>query len=263
MTNINKTLYIPLYGKAYVSRRGIILRDAKAEEIWASEGANILLKGKSASKWLAFYMGMRSAVFDGWLRAKMESGPDAVVIHIGCGLDSRVERVGTNGHKWYDVDFPEVITERRRWYEESAEYHMIPSDARQAEWLTAIPEGSSVIVAMEGVCMYMDDTELRALLSSLAGRFARLTLLADCYTTFAAKASAHRNPINDVGVTTVYGIDDPNALTTDTGLRFVREHDMTPAPLINQLHGMEKSVFRRVYSGSVARKMYRLYEYAK
>ena len=62
MNNINKTLYIPLYGKAYVSQKGILLSDKKAEEIWAAEGFK--LGGKSKSKWLAYYMGIRSAVFD-------------------------------------------------------------------------------------------------------------------------------------------------------------------------------------------------------
>ena len=33
MDNVNRTLYIPLYGKALVSRRGILLEDAKAEAI--------------------------------------------------------------------------------------------------------------------------------------------------------------------------------------------------------------------------------------
>ena len=27
MDNVNKTLYIPLYGKAYVSKKGVILKD--------------------------------------------------------------------------------------------------------------------------------------------------------------------------------------------------------------------------------------------
>lgn len=49
MNNVNKTLYIPLYGKAYVSRKGMILNDKKAEEIWDAEGFS--LKGKSSSKW--------------------------------------------------------------------------------------------------------------------------------------------------------------------------------------------------------------------
>ena len=37
MDNVNKTLYIPIYGKAYVSKKGIILKDTKAEEIWEKE----------------------------------------------------------------------------------------------------------------------------------------------------------------------------------------------------------------------------------
>ena len=91
MDNVNKTLYIPLYGKAYVSRKGIILHDAKAEEIWSLEGFS--LKGKSKSKWLAYYMGMRSAVFDRWTVEKIRENPGAVVLHIGCGMDNRVGRV--------------------------------------------------------------------------------------------------------------------------------------------------------------------------
>lgn len=53
MDNVNKTLYIPLCGKAYVSGRGLFLHDEKAEQIWSAEGFS--LKGKSRSKWLAFY----------------------------------------------------------------------------------------------------------------------------------------------------------------------------------------------------------------
>ena len=60
MDSVNRTLYIPLYGKSFVSRRGMILKDPKAEEIWSAEG--FPLKGKAASKWLCLYMGMRAAV---------------------------------------------------------------------------------------------------------------------------------------------------------------------------------------------------------
>ena len=115
MNGVNKTLYIPLYGKAYVSKKGLFLADKKAEEIWAAE--SFALKGKSKSKWLAYYMGIRSAVFDNWLRQQMDDREDAVVLHSGCGMDSRVLRVGDNKHKWYDVDFTEVICERKHYYE--------------------------------------------------------------------------------------------------------------------------------------------------
>ena len=128
MNSVNKTLYIPLYGKAYVSRKGLFLQDKKAEESWGAEGFS--LKGKSKSKWLAYYMGIRSAVFDDWLRQQAEAMPGGTILHLGCGLDSRVLRAGIMGLKWYDVDFPEVIAERKRYYTESDEYKMLAADLR-------------------------------------------------------------------------------------------------------------------------------------
>ena len=86
MNGVNKTLYIPLYGKASVSKKGIILKDKKAEMIWEKEG--FPLKGKAKSKWLTYYMGMRSAVFDSWVKEKLEKYPSASVLYIVCGMDS-------------------------------------------------------------------------------------------------------------------------------------------------------------------------------
>ena len=159
MNSVNKTLYIPLYGKSYVSKKGLFIDDKKAEEIWESEGFS--LKGKSKSKWLAYYMGVRSAVFDEWLKQQMANATDAVIIHIGCGMDSRIIRVGNQNHKWYDVDFSEVIEERKRYYAETDDYKMIAGDARDCTWLTAIEEKKSAIVVMEGVSMYLTVDEMR------------------------------------------------------------------------------------------------------
>ena len=258
MNNINKTLYIPLYGKAYVSKKGIILQDKKAEEIWAKEA--FPLKGKSKSKWLSYYMGIRSAVFDNWLRQQMVAMEDAVVLHIGCGMDSRVLRVGTMNHKWYDVDFPEVIRERKHYYTESGDYKMVAGDARTCDWMRDIPAGKRAIVVMEGVSMYMTNTEVKALLTTLHNYFKETTILMDCYTVLAAKMSKYKNPINDVGVTEVYGIDNPVLIESD-GVVFVKEHNMTPQEFIEELKGSEKYIFQKLYAGKFAKKLYRLFEY--
>ena len=255
MDSVNQTLYIPLYGKAYVSRLGIILHDPKAEEIWAKEG--FPLKGKSRSKWLAYYMGMRVAVFDRWTIAQMEADPGAVILHIGCGLDSRCERVGTRGHLWFDIDFPDVIAERKRWYQENENYRMLCADVTDSAWLEAVP-GGSAIVMMEGVSMYLHPEALKQTLDRIAAHFDRICLLMDCYTTFAAKASRYKNPINDVGVTLVHGLDDPTAIEG-----FVREIEMTPAELIEVLPGLARRIFRHVFAGRFAKKMYRMYEYRR
>ena len=259
MNNVNQTLYIPLFGKSFVSKRGILLSDPKAEEIWAEEG--FPLKGKSASKWLAFYMGMRAAVFDRWVAKQLKDTPDAVVLHLGCGMDSRVLRAGGTERKWYDIDFPAVIAERKKYFQETGSYHMLAADVRELDFLENI-HGDKAIVIMEGISMYLQREALLQLLSKLCSRFSQVSLLMDCYTEFAAKASKYKNPINDVGVTEVTGLDEPR-LMEDSGFTFLGEHDMTPPDLIDQLNGMEKTVFRKLYAGSIARKMYRMYEYRK
>lgn len=259
MNSVNKTLYIPLYGKAFVSRKGIILNDPKAEEIWAAEG--FPLRGKSASKWLAYYMGMRAAVFDRWLTSRLEADPSASVVHIGCGMDSRCDRVGSWGGTWFDVDFPEVIQERSRYYQEDDSYKMLSADVRSADWLERLPEGNAIIV-MEGVSMYLTPEELQQLLERLAAHFDGIHLMADCYTEFAAKASKFKNPINDVGVTRVYGLDDPKVLET-RGLVFAAELEMTPMDMVEQLSGRERRIFKRFFASGFARKLYRMYAYRK
>ena len=263
MDGVNKTLYIPLYGKAFVSKKGIILKDEKAEEIWAKE--QFELKGKSKSKWLAYYMGMRSAVFDEWVKdvleqERAENNTSPVVLHIGCGMDSRVLRVSCEDVHWYDVDFPEVIKEREKYYSETEHYHMLSADARETDWIKILPVTKAVVV-LEGISMYFKPEEMQGLLAALGEHFTEVKILMDCYTQKAAKASKYKNPINDVGVTKVYGIDDPCIFEKNTKVKYVREHDMTPEHMIKQLAGLERWLFKHLFSGRISKAMYRMYEF--
>ena len=260
MNNVNKTLYIPLYGKAYVSAKGLFLDDKKAEEIWAAEG--FPLKGKSKSKWLAYYMGIRSAVFDDWVKQQSSDLSESVILHIGCGMDSRVLRVKLHNHVWYDVDFAEVIEERKRYYQQSHNYTMLAGDVRDCKWLDELPAKKQAIVVMEGVSMYLTAEELSNFMAKLNARFEQIALLMDCYTVFAAKMSKYKNPVKDVGVTKVYGIDNPQAFENG-GLVYAKERTMIPQKYIDELKGLEKRVFKRVYAGGFSKKLYRLYEYRK
>ena len=38
---------------------------------------------------------------------------------------------------------------------------------------------------------------------------------------------------------------------------------MTPTDMIDQLKGMEKKIFKKLYAGKMASKLYKLYEYKK
>ncbi|MBR6737613.1 MAG: class I SAM-dependent methyltransferase [Clostridia bacterium] len=261
MNSVNKTLYIPLYGKALVSSKNIILNDKKAEIIW--QNAGFKLKGKSKSKWLAYFMAMRSAIFDKWLTNELALNENAVVVHVGCGLDSRVLRVTSNRKAWYDVDFPSVIDERRKYYSETSNYKMLAVDMKTDKWKELISKDSDVIVCIEGVSMYFEKQELIDLMANLNSHFKSVKLLMDCYTEKGARLSKYKNPVNEVGVTTVYGYDNYNELAEKSGINFVKEHNMTPNEYIEQLSRLERIIFKKLFAGKISKSIYKIYEFNK
>ncbi|MBP3851550.1 MAG: class I SAM-dependent methyltransferase [Erysipelotrichaceae bacterium] len=258
MNEVNKTLYIPLYGKSKVSQKGIILNDPSAEKIWQEEAFPI--HGKSRSKWLAYNMAMRARVFDDWAESLLQQKEDALVLHIGCGLDSRHLRVKTPCSEWVDCDLPDVIEIRKKYFQEKETYHMVALDASRPEQIGSLPDCDTAIVILEGLSMYLTNSQVQALLQALDKKYRELHILMDVYTEFGVKASKYKNPVNDVGVTKLYGIDDIESVINGLRIRFVKEHSFTPAALVKELTRIERLFFNLLFTGKLYRKIYRLYE---
>ena len=110
--------------------------------------------------------------------------------------------------------------------------------------------------------MYLTSKEVHELTENLCAHFEQIVFLMDCYTVLAAKLSKYKNPINDVGVTEVYGIDNPE-LFQHGEFVYVKEHVMTPQKYIDELTGIEKYIFGKLYAGRFSQKLYRLFEYRK
>ena len=205
-------------------------------------------------------MAMRARVFDAWTDRMLSEHGDAVVLHIGCGLDSRVLRVRQNYRQWIDCDFPNVIDVRRTYYTEHEKYRMMALDASDPKQVKTLPGGNTAIVILEGISMYLTPGQLHGLFAVLRSKYAALHILMDVYTVFGAKASRYKNPINDVGVSKVYGIDDVDSIVRGLGIRVKAEHSLTPARLVNELKGSDRLIFRVLFTGGLYRKIYRLFE---
>ena len=258
MNEVNKTLYIPLYGKSKVSQQGIILNDPSAERIWTEEAFPI--RGKSRSKWLAYNMAMRARVFDDWTDSMLQRSRDALVLHIGCGLDSRHMRVKTPCSEWVDCDLPDVIEIRKKYFRENETYHMMALDASRPEQIELLPDCNTAIVVLEGLSMYLTNSQVRGLLQALDKKYRELHILMDVYTEFGVNASKYKNPVNDVGVTKLYGIDAIGSIIDGLRIRFVKEHSFTPAALVKELTPIERMFFKLLFTGKLYRKIYRMYE---
>ncbi len=258
MNEVNRTLFIPLYGKAKVSQQGIILHDPDAERIWKKEGFPI--RGQSASQWLAYNMAMRARVFDDWTDEMLAAHPEALVLQIGCGLDSRCRRVRREYRTWIDCDFSEVLSARKKYFEETGNYHMVALDASRQEELETLPDSETAILILEGLSMYLSEAQLQQFFHTLKSKYTHLYVLMDVYTQFGAKASKYKNPVNDVGVTRLYGFDRIEDIIRGTDLQLIQEHSFTPEHLVAELRPMEKRIFKLLFTGPMYRKIYRLYE---
>jgi len=67
----------------------------------------------------------RAKKLDTLTRDFLAEHPNAVVLQLGCGLDSRFWRVDDGRVNWYDLDMPPVIELRRQFFTESERYHLI------------------------------------------------------------------------------------------------------------------------------------------
>ena len=205
-------------------------------------------------------MAMRARVFDDWAEAMLKQDDTALVLHIGCGLDSRCKRIKQPYKLWIDCDLPDVISVRRQYYSETDSYHMTALDASDPEQVAKLPDSDKAIVLLEGLSMYLTNDQLHGFLQALQEKYAGLHILMDVYTVFGAKASKYKNPVNDVGVTMLYGIDSIEDLVRDLNLRVRAEHSMTPVGLVEELSPADKAFFKLLFTGRIYRKIYRLFE---
>ena len=256
MTNESLTLFIPLYGKALMSREGF-LPDPTAEEIVSTVDYDFTKVDQSRK--LAIYMAMRAALFDGYARDFAAQHPDGLVLQLGVGLDSRVKRVPCQ-NPWYDLDFPDVTDLRRTYFPEDARYHLIAAPALPADWLAGVPKAPNALVLAEGLSMYLSEGNMRTLMAALQEHFGQVTFIFDAYSKRAAKLSALKNPVNAVKAKIDFAMDDPAELLTGTqGMTAVLNADIITPEAIERLKGLDRWRFR--FMGRFGSSFYRIYGY--
>jgi O-methyltransferase involved in polyketide biosynthesis len=123
---------------------------------------------------------LRARRLDDWAREFLARHPDASVLHLGCGLDSRAFRLDVPEKvRWYDLDFPDVIELRRRLYPEHAGYRLLASSATDPGWLDEIPVDRPTLMVAEGVLPYLTAADVRQLFVRLTDRLPSGELIFD------------------------------------------------------------------------------------
>ena len=155
----------------------------------------------------------RTAQFDTWARQFLAAHSSAVVLHVGCGLDSRFFRLQPGSHvEWYDVDYPEVAELRTQLYPDADHCHVIAASVTDPAWLAQIPDDRPALMIAEGLTMYLDEQEGIALLRRVVDRFRRGELQFDAFNRFAIKSQWINTVVRRSGSTLCWDIDGPDEI---------------------------------------------------
>jgi O-methyltransferase involved in polyketide biosynthesis len=142
LTPEQETLLIPLWIKGQPDNP--LFFDPKAEEIlkqvdYDFERLHIPYK-------TVILVSQQAKKLDTVTRQFLAENPEGIVLHLGCGLDSRFWRVDNRHAEWYDLDMPPVIALRRRFYPEADHYQLIAASVTDLEWMQQAPAEGNILL---------------------------------------------------------------------------------------------------------------------
>jgi O-methyltransferase involved in polyketide biosynthesis len=258
LTKEQETLLIPLYAKAQVNP---ILRDEKARQIL--DEATYDFQALKVPEKTAVTLRIRAKQLDLYTQEFLTAHPNARVLHLGCGLDSRCLRVQHSGAAWFDLDLPDVIELRKKFYAETDRDQMIASSVTDLQWVDSIPmDARPVFIVAEGLLMYLPPSEVKNLIRCLHERFPGSHLVFDAFSLETVKRIQAHPSLQKTGASVRWGLDEGMEIETwADGIRLKEEWFFSQSPEIARLSWFYRLMFRLTSRLSVVQKAQRLLYY--
>jgi O-methyltransferase involved in polyketide biosynthesis len=208
-TEEQSTMLATLYGRAMDSRSADpILADPTAEDAVRRIDYDFAKFGMGTDQSVAITI--RAKLFDDWTAEFLRDNPASTVLHLGCGMDSRVFRIDPPASvRWFDVDYPDVIDLRKQIYPEREDYTLISSSVTDLAWLDDIPADRPTLVVAEGLTMYLEPAAAGKLFRTMAELFPRGEMIFDLYGRLGIKLQKLNPIVRRAGATLTWGVDDP------------------------------------------------------
>lgn len=259
LTAEKETLLVPLFSKAIESQRSRqILFDPKAEDILQQMEYNF--EDLKIPRQTLISLAIRAKKFDSYVNDYLLHSDDPLVLHLGCGLDSRFIRVGFNKGLWYDVDYPDVIELRRKFYAETSAYHMIESSVTEQGWLEQVPiTNNPACIVAEGLLMYLREDEVKRLFLNLRNRFPDSEVAFDVYSRLTAKGANRHPSIKKTGTYIHWGIDNARQIEEwGSGIELLDEWYFTDPEDISSLGARDRILFKTMSFFNIVKRAHRI-----
>lgn len=179
--NIQETLFVPLWGRAYATRKWpSLLNDTESIRI-ANEVGYDFSKIDSSKEYYCLASAVRAANFDREIKEYLSVYPETIIISIGSGLDTTFSRVDNGLIRWFDLDLPEIIKLRQQYLGEQDRCRMIAQSCFDYSWMDQIDcnhqKGCLFIVG--GVFYYFEEEKVGNFVKKVAENFPGATMAFD------------------------------------------------------------------------------------
>jgi methyltransferase (TIGR00027 family) len=169
----------------------------------------------------------RHGIIDEHLSEELGKAPDAAVVLLGAGFDTRPFRLV--GGRWTEIDEPAVLEQKEATFPEASAPNPLTrlgiefASESLAERLAPLSTPAEVHVVVEGVLMYLTQNQRRDLLDALRSVFPRHTVYCDLMRKSFFERYAHdvHQKIVGIGATFLEMVETPEALFTDAGYEAV------------------------------------------
>lgn len=213
LTGVAQTLLVPLACRALESARpDAIIHDPRAEAVFhALGGGRHFLLGMSGHDLFATVMRVRQ--FDTFTRDFLNQHPAALIVDLGCGLDTRFHRLDNGQLDWLGLDLPAVIALRRQWLPDETRCGTRPHSIFDLGWLDDLDPGRPTLFLAEGVFPYFSAARVKPLLAALAARFPGGELVFDALSPFMGWVHNQSSSVlKETGTRIGWDVKDPRDL---------------------------------------------------
>ena len=229
--DVQMTLFVPLAARARETRRKRpALRDPKAVEMIESIDFDESLYGRG---WGGFVTVLRTLIFDWWVREFLAVHPEGTVVELGAGLNTRFERTGNGTSHWVELDLPDTIGLRRRFFADTLRRRMVAGSVLAEDWMDLVAaEPGPYLFISEGVLVYLPEAEVTQMLSRLVERFSASSGSMVAFDTYsrASYEQQHKTAARrGLPARWAWACDDPREFER-TGLRLTQTATITRPP---------------------------------
>ncbi|PID46733.1 MAG: conjugal transfer protein [Proteobacteria bacterium] len=186
--SVEDTLYIPLLGRIYVSRRYPDFfydeQSLKLEPLIPKHSMQI-----NDTEYYYLASATRYFLLDNEVRAFIKKYPNGNIVNLGAGLDTSAYRIDTKTAHFYELDLPDVIAMRQQILPETDKDTCIASSFLDTQWINDIDSRLPTLFVASGLFHYFKEAAIQSFLRDSFNKIPQLAIVFDAVDKAGLKIS--------------------------------------------------------------------------